>query len=188
MRNATNKALDNMAKQLSGVSLSNNEIAETAKSAGIAKREGIISEGKYQDCALALHSGGVRLLKLSTSEGKKDPITNLVRDSFFAGMAGIKQESIKNAYLTFMDTVNTGKVHTDTNKSRSNSKGKKAKGGKTQADSDKVINAFKTIWQLSDAEPQAIEHIEAQLDKGLNLVDAIADFLTSEGITLESES
>ena len=131
MTKQTNNAINNMAKTLGGSSLTNNEISNLAKDAGIAKREGIISEGKYQDKALALHNGGVKLLKLSTAEGKKDAITNLVRDSFFAGMAGIKQESIKNAYMTFMDTVNTGKVHTDTNKSRSNSKAQGGKKGKT---------------------------------------------------------
>ena len=171
----TNKsnAIANMTSTLGGVSLSNNEIATMAKEAGIAKREGIMSEAKYQDIALNLHKGGVKLLKLSTSEGKKDPITNLVRDSFFAGMAGIKQESIKNAYMTFMDTVNTGKVHTDTNKSRSNSKasgGKKGKPNTVAIDSlvAKVFNHadFATL-------PEELQH-------------DLREYLESEGYEIEA--
>ena len=120
-----------MASNLvSKASLTNNEISTLANDAGKAYAQGHNAWANFSEKALMLHNGGVRYLKQSTKAGKADATSALVRDSFMAGLGNLAEGTKKNALMTFTDTINTGKVHTDSNKSRSNAKAEGGKKGK----------------------------------------------------------
>lgn len=139
MKNTTNSIEKMTANLVSKASLTNNEISTLANDAGKAYAQGHNAWASFSDKALALHNGGVRYLKQSTKAGKACSTSALLRDSFMAGLGNLADGTKKNALMTFTDTINTGKVHTDSNKSRSNAK---AEGGKKSPKQAKAIDAL----------------------------------------------
>jgi hypothetical protein len=146
------------------------------------------------DSAKALHLGGVKLLKASTAEGKKDKTTQLVRKAFFDGFEGKVSPTgkayakgyIDTQYQVFFNAVNTGKPITDLNADRA--KAKAGKPAKANDDNAKMISALKNVWVLSSVATSAIDFIQDKLDDGFSLIQSIEDYLQSEGIEIAKES
>jgi hypothetical protein len=146
------------------------------------------------DSAKALHLGGVKLLKSSTAEGKKDKTTQLVRKAFFDGFEGKVSPTgkpyakgyIDTQYQVFFEAVNSGKPITDLNADRA--KAKAGKPTKANDDNAKMISALKNVWVLSSVATSAIDFIQDKLDDGFSLIQSIEDYLQSEGIEIAKDS
>lgn len=145
------------------------------------------------DNAKALHLGGVRLLKSSTAEGKKDKTTQLVRKAFFDSFEGKKSPTgkpyakgyIDTQYQVFFNAVNTGKPIEDLNANRAKAKAEgKGKSSKANDDNAKMTSTLLNVWKLSDVASGAIDFIQDKLDDGFSLITAIEDYLKSEGVEL----
>jgi hypothetical protein len=150
---------------------------------------------KMTDSAKALHLGGVRLLKASTAEGKKDKTTQLVRKAFFDGFEGkvspvtgkaYAKGYIDTQYQVFFEAVNSGKPITDLNADRA--KAKAGKPAKANDDNAKMISALKNVWVLSSVATGAVDFIQDKLDDGFSLIQSIEDYLQSEGIEIAKDS
>jgi hypothetical protein len=148
------------------------------------------------DHAKALHLGGVKLLKSSTAEGKKDKTTQLVRKAFFDGFESKVNPTTKKPYAkgyidtqyqVFFNAVNTGKPIADLNADRAKAKAN-GKPAKANDDDAKMISALKNVWVLSSVATSAIDFIQDKLDDGFSMVQAIEDFLESEGVEITKES
>lgn len=203
MKNTKQNPIANIANQLVGVTKAKADTkpskavitlgdevtlkAITKYADGVAQGESSIN--LMNDALKVFHDAKVKLCKASEKSSPLFDYSNKVRtmfvDSFLA--QGKKKAYVeKMMYPAFLRAVNSGKPISQINASQEKAKAKGGKG-KTQSDSAKVINALKTIWQLSDAEPQAIEFIETELDKGASLIDAIQDYLASEGVSFGDE-
>lgn len=148
------------------------------------------------DNAKALHLGGVKLLKSSTAEGKKDKTTQLVRKAFFDGFDSkvnpvtkkpYAKGYIDTQYQVFFNAVNTGKPIADLNADRAKAKAN-GKPSKANDDNAKMNSALKNVWVLSSVATSAIDFIQDKLDDGFSMVQAIEDYLESEGIEITKES
>ena len=147
------------------------------------------------DSAKALHLGGVKLLKSSSAEGKKDKVTQLVRKAFFDGFIGQVSPVTRKAYAkgyidtqyqVFFNAVNTGNPIEDLNANRA--KAKAGKPAKANDDNAKMISALKNVWVLSGVATSAVDFIQDKLDDGFSLIQSIEDYLQSEGIEIAKES
>jgi hypothetical protein len=150
---------------------------------------------KMTDSAKALYNGGVKLLKASTAEGKKDKTTQLVRKAFFDGFIGQVSPVTRKAYAkgyidtqyqVFFNAVNTGNPIEDLNANRA--KAKAGKPAKANDDNAKMISALKNVWVLSGVATSAVDFIQDKLDDGFSLIQSIEDYLQSEGIEIAKES
>ena len=148
------------------------------------------------DNAKALHLGGVKLLKSSTAEGKKDKVTQLVRKAFFDGFDSkvnpvtkkpYAKGYIDTQYQVFFNAVNTGKPIADLNADRAKAKAN-GKPSKANDDNAKMNSALKNVWVLSSVATSAIDFIQDKLDDGFSLIQSIEDYLESEGIEITKES
>jgi hypothetical protein len=148
------------------------------------------------DNAKALHIGGVKLLKASTAEGKKDKVTQMVRTGFYDHAKTLKSPAtgkalstgyIDTMYQVFFNAVNTGKPILDLNADRAKGKAN-GKPSKANDDNAKMISALKNVWVLSSVATSAIDFIQDKLDDGFSMVQAIEDFLESEGVEITKES
>ena len=91
---------------------------------------------------------------------------------------------LQGYWQCFAEAVNTKKLLESFNQHRN--KGKKGKDSKdkTQEQYDKdMTKALLSVWELSDTSPKALAHIQDRLDT-MTLIEAIADFLKSDGIVL----
>jgi hypothetical protein len=161
--------------------------------------EGVVTaetgRAKMTDSAKALHLGGVKLLKSSTAEGKKDKTTQLVRKAFFDGFEGKVSPTgkpyakgyIDTQYQVFFNAVNTGKPIEDLNANRAKAKAN-GKPAKANDDDAKMISALKNVWVLSSVATGAIDFIQDKLDDGFSMIQAIEDYLQSEGIEITKDS
>ena len=139
------------------------------------------SLNKHMAC---LHNGGVRF-----EDGrKKDNATAVAKKALFDSLGDKKQSYKQDIWELFFKGVNTGKALTTLNKTRNakGGKGQKSKGGSD--DSTKMISALKNVWILSDVASEALETIEASMDNGMTLIQAIEDYLKLQGEDLTTES
>ena len=147
------------------------------------------------DNAKALHLGGVRLLKSSTAEGKKDKTTQLVRKAFFDHAKTLKSpatgKALSSGYIdtqwqVFFEAVNSGKPILDLNANRAKAKaeGKGKSANKANDDNAKMVSALLNVWKLSDVASDAVDFIQDKLDDGFSLIQSIEDYLKSEGIEM----
>jgi hypothetical protein len=94
---------------------------------------------------------------------------------------------LQGYWQCFAESVNSKKLLESFNQHRN--KGKKGKDSKdskdkTQEQLDKdMTKSLLSIWELSDASPKALTYIQNKLDT-MTLIEAIADFLKSDGIVL----
>ena len=142
------------------------------------------------DHAKALHLGGVKILKSSTAEGKKDKVTQLVRTAFYDGFKAKTNPVTKKPYATgyvdtqyqvFFEAVNSGKPINDLNANRAKSKASGKPSNKANDDSVKMVSALLNVWKLSDVAGDAIDFIQDKLDDGFSMLLAIEDYLKSMG-------
>jgi hypothetical protein len=147
------------------------------------------------DNAKALHIGGVRLLKSSTAEGKKDKTTQLVRKAFFDHAKTLKSPVTGKAlsagymdtqYQVFFNAVNSGKPITDLNADRAKAKAN-GKPAKANDDNAKMVSALLNVWKLSSVATSAVDFIQDKLDDGFSLIASIEDYLKSEGQELSED-
>lgn len=212
MKNAQSNPIANMAKTL-GVPTKAGKKTPTKKGTNsktiigeslilshtLGFVEGVVTaesgRAKMTDSAKALHIGGVKLLKSSTAEGKKDKTTQLVRKAFFDGFEGKVSPTgkpyakgyIDTQYQVFFNAVNSGKPITDLNADRAKAKAN-GKPSKANDDDAKMISALKNVWVLSSVATSAIDFIQDKLDDGFSLVQSIEDYLQSEGIEITKDS
>jgi hypothetical protein len=132
-----------------------------------------------------LHTGGVRF-----ADGrKKDPATATAKQALFDSLGDKKATYKQDIWEMFFKAVNTGKALTTLNKKRNAEKSDDAKGAKKSKggndDDAKMTGALLNVWKLSDVASDALTKIESSIDDGMSLIDAIADYLKSEGVDIE---
>lgn len=133
---------------------------------------------------------GVIFVKLS-EKSKKDTLefkfTEYCKKELFASFEslGSKKGTIENNWKAFANAVNNKKLLTDLNPNRK-PKGKQTPKDKTVEQlNTEMVKAFQTIWELSDAVPNALEFIQTKIDTdGMDLIEAITDYIKSEGVVL----
>jgi hypothetical protein len=139
-----------------------------------------------------LIDSGVKFVKLS-EKSKKDTLefkfTDTCKKELFASFDSLGKYSkgyLENVWKAFSNAVNKKQLLTDLNPNRKN-KGKTAPKDKTAEQLKTDMNkALLTIWELSEAVPNAMEYIQNKIDNdGLDLIEAITDYLESEGTVLE---
>ena len=105
----------------------------------------------------------------------------------------LKATVAQNYFEIVAKGIREDKPITSTNPSMAKGKGnaQKSKGGKPADDNAKMTGAILNVWKLSDVAPEALTTIEASIDNGMSLIEAITDYLKLEGVDLtsgESES
>jgi hypothetical protein len=113
--------------------------------------------------------------------------TKIFKQSFLDTLAGkVSARTAGDYYELVAKAITSGKDITTTNPRKANAKGQKSKGG--QDDSSKMVSALLNVWKLSDVASESLEKIEASIDDGMTLIEAIEDYLKSEGQDLTAES
>jgi hypothetical protein len=128
----------------------------------------------------------IDLRKAKTNpEGAK--ATKIFKQSFLDTLAGkVSARTAGDYYELVAKAITSGKDITTTNPRKGNAKGQKSKGG--ASDSAKMISALLNVWKLSDVASESLKKIEASIDDGMTLIEAIEDYLKSEGQDLTAES
>lgn len=126
----------------------------------------------------------IDLRKAKTNpEGAK--ATKIFKQSFLDTLNGkVSARTAQDYFELVSKAIVSGKDITTTNPRKGNGKGQKSKGG--ASDSAKMLSALKNVWTLSDVAGDSLEKIEASIDNGMSLIEAITDYLVSEGVELES--
>ena len=126
----------------------------------------------------------IDLRKAKTNpEGAK--ATKIFKQSFLDTLNGkVSARTAQDYFELVSKAIVSGKDITTTNPRKGNAKGQKSKGG--QNDSAKMISALLNVWKLSDVASESLEKIEASIDNGMALIEAIEDYLKLEGQDLTS--
>ena len=121
-------------------------------------------------------------------KAKKDSIeakqTKMFKASFLDTMAGkVAVRTAQDYYELVAKAITSGKDITSTNPRGKASKGnaQKSKGGAGSDDNAKMVSALLNVWKLSDVASESLTKIESSIDNGMSLIEAITDYLESEG-------
>jgi hypothetical protein len=122
-------------------------------------------------------------------KAKTDPqgakATKIFKQSFLDTLSGkVSAKTAGDYYELVADSIRKDKAITTTNPRKGNSQ--KSKGGKGADDSAKMIGALLNVWKLSDVASESLEKIEASIDDGMTLIEAIEDYLKLQGEDLTS--
>lgn len=188
--------VNSMVQAVIGSSLSNLEIVELGASLASARFDIVSASDRYDTLAKQARDSGLKLVDTRKTKGVAPELiaqTKAFKGGFIDTLVknGLKERVAQNYYQELVPCINEGKTFS-TNSSEHNNKGKgkgqKSKGGKNQTDTEKMVSALKNVWVLSDVAPEGLTYIEGKIDDGMSLIDAIADYLKSAGLNLESES
>jgi hypothetical protein len=125
-------------------------------------------------------------LRKAKTDPKGAKATKIFKQSFLDTLNGkVSAKVAQNYYELVSKSIVSGKAITDTNPNRPKNS-QKSKGGKGADDSTKMTSALLNVWKLSDVAPEALETIEANIDNGMNLIEAIADYLKLQGEDLST--
>jgi hypothetical protein len=134
---------------------------------------------------------GVTFVKLSQKSLKETPeykFTESCKANLFNEFKKVKaypEGTLENYWKAFSNAVNDKTLLLGLNVFRNKKpKGKDSKD-KTQEQLDRdMTKALTEIWSLSDVSTKAIKYIESKQESGLTLIEAITDFLKSDGVVL----
>jgi hypothetical protein len=187
-------AIQQMAKDVVGSSLSTIELVELGASLASARFDVVTASEQYDSLAKSARESGLKLVDTRKTKGVAPEHIEQTK-AFKAGFIdtlvskGLTAKTAQNYYQELVPCINEGKVFS-TNTSKQNSakgKGKGSQKGKGSTDSEKMVSAWLNVWKLSDVAPESLAFIESKVEDGMSLVDAIADYLKSEGQNLASE-
>ena len=164
----------------------------------------VIAESGVSGCNVVIQTlidSGIKFVKLTEKSKKDSPefkFTEQCKKEMSRLFTANRAEKMKTNPLLkpipsavlqgywqcFAEAVNTKKLLESLNQNRNKkSKGKDSKE-KTAEQLDKDMSkALLSVWELSDASPKALTYIQDKLDT-MSLIEAIADFLKSDGIVL----
>jgi hypothetical protein len=187
-------AIEQMAKAVIGSSLSNIELVELGCSLASARFDVVTASEQYDSLAKSARESGLKLVDTRKTKGvapEHVEQTKAFKGGFIDTLVakGLKAKTAQNYYQELVPCINEGKVFsTNTSKQNSAKGGKGSQKGKGATDTDKMVSALLNVWKLSDVASDSIAKIESSLDNGMGLVDAIADYLKSEGQNIATES
>jgi hypothetical protein len=187
-------AIEQMAKDVVGSSLSNIELVELGASLASARFDVVTASEQYDALAKSARESGLKLVDTRKTKGvapEHVEQTKLFKGGFIDTLVakGLKAKTAQNYYQELVPCINEGKVFS-TNTSKQNSakgKGGKNQKGKGSTDAEKMVSAWLNVWKLSDVAPDSLAFIESKLDNGMSLIDAITDYLKSEGQPIATE-
>ena len=188
-----NTVVDSMVKSVVGCSLDNLEIVELGANLANA-RFGVVSASEQYD-TLAKHARDSGLVLVDTRKTKGVAPELIAQTKAFKGgfidtlvAKGLSAKVAQNYYQELVPAINEGKAFS-TNTSRDKAKsGKGSQKGKGSTDTEKMVSAWLNVWKLSDVAPESLAYIESKIDDGMSLIDAITDYLKSEGQNIATES
>ena len=101
---------------------------------------------------------------------------------------GITKRTAGDYYELVAKAIKGDKEITSTNPRSGKGKGKPASQKSTGGNDDnaKMVSALLNVWKLSDVATESLTKIESSIDNGMSLIEAITDYLESEGIDLSS--
>jgi len=101
---------------------------------------------------------------------------------------GITKRTAGDYYELVVKAIKGDKEITSTNPRSGKGKGKPASQKSTGGNDDnaKMVSALLNVWKLSDVATESLPKIESSIDNGMSLIEAITDYLESEGIDLSS--
>ena len=191
-------AIEQMAKDVVGSSLSDMELVELGASLASARFDELTASEQYNTLAKSARESGLKLIDTRKTKGVAPELISQTK-SFKGGFIdtlvskGLTAKTAQKYYQELVPCINEGKTFS-TNTSKQNSakgkgkgKGKGSQKGKGSTDSEKMVSAWLNVWKLSDVAPESFAYIESKLDDGMSLVDALTDYLKSEGQNLASE-
>ena len=124
-------------------------------------------------------------LRKAKTDPKGAKATKIFKQSFLDTLNGkVSARTAQDYFELVSKAIVSGKDITTTNPRKGNTQ--KSKGGKGADDSAKMIGALLNVWKLSDVAPEAIETIEASIDNGMSLIEAITDYLKLQGEDLST--
>ena len=188
--------MNNVAQTLVGSSLSDMELVELGASLASARFDELTASEQYNTLAKSARESGLKLIDTRKTKGVAPELISQTK-SFKGGFIdtlvskGLTAKTAQNYYQELVPCINEGKTFS-TNTSKQNSakgkgKGKGSQKGKGSTDSEKMVSAWLNVWKLSDVAPESFAYIEGKLDNGMSLIDALTDYLKSEGQNLASE-
>lgn len=96
---------------------------------------------------------------------------------------GITKRTAGDYYELVAKAIKGDKEITSTNPRSGKGKGnaQKSKGNSGNDDNAKMVSALLNVWKLSDVATESLTKIESSMDNGMTLIEAITDYLESEG-------
>lgn len=146
----------------------------------------------------ALESVRIKIVKtgfkpIDLRKAKSDPEgarqTKIFKGAFIDSViaSGKKPAVAQNYFEIVAKGLTSDKPITSTNPSMAKGKAKsdtqKSKGG--EDNTAKMVGALLNVWKLSDVATESLTYVEGKIDDGMTLIEAIADYLESEGVDLK---
>ena len=116
----------------------------------------------------------------SDPEGAK--ATKVFKGAFIDSITANSKITARTAgdyYELVATSIKTGKDITTTNPRKAKGNAQKSNGG--ASDDAKMTGALLNVWKLSDVASEALERIEASIDEGMTLIEAIENELKLQG-------
>ena len=99
---------------------------------------------------------------------------------------GIAKRTAGDYYELVAKAIKGDKAITSTNPRSGKGKPASQKATSGNDDNAKMVSALLNVWKLSDVATESLTKIESSIDNGMSLIEAITDYLESEGIDLSS--
>ena len=189
-----NTVVDSMVKAVVGCSLDNLEIVELGASLANARFGVVSASEQYDTLAKQARDSGLVLVDTRKTKGVAPELiaqTKAFKGGFTDTLKakGLSDKVAQNYYQELVPCINEGKkFSTNTSKQNSSKGGKGSQKGKGSTDTEKMVSAWLNVWKLSDVAPESLAYIESKIDDGMSLIDAITDYLKSEGQNIATES
>ena len=193
MTKAKQNPIANMAQTIIGSSLDNLEIVQLGSDLANARFGISTAQEQYDSLAKQARDSGLKLVDTRKTKGIAPELiaqTKAFKGGFIDTLVakGLSAKVAQNYYQELVPAINEGKAFS-TNTSRDKAKGGKgSQKGKGSTDTEKMVSAWLNVWKLSDVAPESLAYIESKIDDGMSLIDAITDYLKSEGQNIATES
>ena len=188
-------AVEKMVQDVIGSSLDNLEIVQLGADLANARFGIVKASDQYDALAKKARESGLRLVDTRKTKGVAPELiaqTKAFKGGFTDTLKanGLSDKVAQNYYQELVPCINEGKVFsTNTSVTGKGSKGGKgSQKGKGSTDTEKMVSAWLNVWKLSDVAPESLAFIESKIDDGMSLIDAITDYLKSEGQNIATES
>lgn len=186
-------AVEKMVQDVIGSSLDNLEIVQLGSDLANARFGISTAQEQYNDLAKQARESGLKLVDTRKTKGVAPELiaqTKAFKGGFTDTLKakGLSDKVAQNYYQELVPCINEGKAFS-TNSSRDKAKGGKgSQKGKGSTDTEKMVSAWLNVWKLSDVAPESLAFIEDKVENGMSLIDAITDYLKSEGQNIATES
>lgn len=179
------------AKDKTPVAISESQLVEMGSSLGNAYCAFTSASEALESVRLEIVKTGFKPIDLR--KAKSDPVgakqTKVFKQAFIDTViaSGKKPAVAQNYFEIVAKGLISNKPITSTNPAMTKGKGnaQKSKGGKGADDNAKMVSALLNVWKLSDVASDTLEKIESAMDNGMSLIEAITDYLESEGVDLK---